>query len=115
MSTRIDGDTAYELLFKDENDPLTEAQAEAMVTEYEKLGLLYKKSMWKGLNCVITKAPAAEYLAFIERIAKDWESIRERIGYSGLLYSNNNTYDDRAMFTPDAEWQGIIDLINANF
>ena len=115
MSTEVAGDTAYELIYKDD-DPLTDAQAEALVTEYAKLGLRYRKCTWNGHNCVITKAPAAEYKGFCEEKSKHWQSIQERVGYSGSLCGKNNTYDPGStFFSPGADWQDVVAFIDATY
>ena len=115
MSTEVVGDTAYDLIYKDD-DPLTDAQAEALVTEYAKLGLRYRKCTWKGHNCVVTKAPAAEYKRFLDEKLKHWQSIRERVGYSGSLVSMDNTYQrGSTSFSPGPDWQDVVAFIDANF
>jgi len=115
MSTKVVGDTAYELIYKDDL-PLTDTQAEALVAEYAKLGLRYKKCTRNGHNCVIAKAPAAEYEAFCEKKAKHWESIQERVGYSGCLCAKNNTYQPgTTSFSPGPDWNDVVAFIEANF
>jgi len=54
MSTEVVGDTAYELVYKDD-PPLTDAQACALAAEYGKLDLHCKKATWNGINCVIAR------------------------------------------------------------
>src|SRR5438552_3532529 len=85
------GDTAYELIYK-EDPNLTDAQAEALAAEYSKLGLLWKKGTWKGYNCVFAKAPPEQFSQFCEKRNAQWESIRDRAGYSGYTKALNNRY-----------------------
>ncbi|MBN1621590.1 MAG: hypothetical protein JW871_03265 [Endomicrobiales bacterium] len=115
MDYKVVGDTAYALVYK-QDQPLTEAQAEALAEEYAKLGVRYKKCVWKGINCVITKAPAAEFEAFCEKKKQNWKSIQERVGYSGFITVKDNTYaPGRLAFTPGPDWNEIVAFIDSNF
>ena len=70
MATKVYGPTPYELL----EGGLTDAQADALVAEYAKLGLRYKKCTTRGI-CLITKAPAAEYELFLTRLRQEGKAI----------------------------------------
>jgi len=115
MSTEVAGHAAYELIYKDDL-PLTDAQAEALAAEYAKLGLRYEKCTWKGANCIVTKASAAEFKQFCEKKSANWQSIRERVGYGGLLNAKNNTYNPgTTFFSPGSDWNDVVALIDAKF
>jgi len=115
MPIEVVGKNAYELIYK-VDPPLTDVQAEALAAEYAKLGLPYKKCTWHGFNCVIIKAPAREYKAFYERKSAHWQSIQERVGYSGILMAKNNTYQPhRTSFSPGSDWDAVVAFIEANF
>ena len=103
----IVGDTAYELMSN-----LTNSQAKALVAEYAKLGLLYKKSKWKGSSCIITKAPAGEYKRFAREKEQHWQSIKKRVGYGNSCLSYSNQYvRGQTLFSPGGEWNDIVTFI----
>ena len=115
MATEVVGDTAYELVYKDD-PPLTDAQARALAAEYGKLGLHCKKARWNGLNCVIAKAPSGEYKRFSKKQSERWQAIQKRVGYSGYLNSKNNTYQPgETSFTPGEDWSDVVSFINTAF
>jgi hypothetical protein len=107
----IVGDTAYELMSN-----LTDSQANALVAEYAKLGLLYKTGNWKGSSCIITKAPAGEYKRFAGERGQHWQSIKKRVGYGNSCPSYSNEYvPGETSFAPGREWNDIVAFIEANF
>lgn len=112
------GDTAYELVYKD--DPgLTDAQAEALATEYSKLGFPWRKGTWKGYNCVFAKASPEQFNQFCKKMDSAWQSIRERVGYSGYAHGLNNRYQP-GRTEPDmrfisGEWKAVVAFIEANY
>ena len=115
MPTEVVGDTAYQLIYKDD-PPLTDAQAEALAAEYAGLGLHYKKCTWKGSNCVIIKTSADDYKKFCETEPAPWKSIQKRVGYSGYLIAKSNTYQPgTTSFSPDADWNAVVAFIEASF
>ncbi len=114
MSIEVVGDTAYELICG-ANSPLTDGEADGLVAEYDKVGLRYKKGVWDGQNCVMTKAPEAEFKRFKAELSGCWESIKERVGH-GLLISSNNSYQPgRTNFNPEADWEDMVAFIDANY
>jgi hypothetical protein len=113
------GDTAYELIYKEDPD-LTEAQAEALAAEYSKLGLPWKKCKWNGHNSVIAKASPQSFNRFCERRGAEWQSIRDRVGYSGLTIALNNRYqpgvtEPDMAFLSGPEWKAVVASIKANY
>jgi len=112
-STKVVGDTAYSLLYKD-TPPLTDAQADALIIEYSKLGLNYKKCVWQGRKCIIIKAQAAEYEGFKIKLSKCWKAIHEKVGHGGCIECSN-TYNSYSHFSPDSEWDEIVAFIESNY
>lgn len=112
-STKVVGDTAYALLYKD-TPPLTDAQADALIIEYSKLGLSYKKCVWQGRKCIIIKAPAAEYERFMMKLSKCWEAIHEKVGHGGCI-ERSNTYNSYSHFSPEADWDEVVAFIDSNY
>ena len=114
------GETAYELIYKQDDPPLTPAQAEALAAEYSKLGLPWKSCTWNGYNCVIAKAPPEVFSQFCLKRRSEWEAIRDRVGYNGLTDALNNRYEP-GRTVPDMNllsgprWKAVVAFIDANY
>ena len=114
------GETAYELIYKEDDPPLTDAQAEALAAEYSKLGLAWKNCTWNGYHCVIAKAPPEVFSQFCLKRRSQWEAIRDRAGFSGLTNALNNRYqpgltDPDMNFLRGPKWKAVVALIDANY
>jgi len=111
---KVQGNVAYELLHG-VSTPLTDSQADGLIEEYKKLGITYKKSIYKGNVCVFTKSPADDYVLFKEKLSDCWEEIRNRVGYS-LLSSTANTYRPGVTsFIPGEDWYDVKAFIDNNY
>jgi len=113
MSVQVAGDTAYDFTYKDD-PPFTDAQIDAMIAEYANLGLRWVRCTWNGVDGLAVKAPAAEYIQFTGLRLDCWADIRERVGYSGLFSSYNNSYrPGQTSFAPRPDWSEVVALIDA--
>ena len=110
---KVVGNIAYELLYK-EAPALTDTQADALIVEYEKLGLLYKKGFWEGDVCILIKTSAVEYVCFKEKLSESWQSIHDRVGHGGCI-SRSNTYTNNSHFHPESDWDEVVSLIDASY
>lgn len=112
MSKQVVGNTAYALLYKND-PPLTDAQTDDLIAEYARLGLRWVKCTWNGVNALVVKAPAAAYVLFDDRYAGSWQSIRERVGYSGGFISHNNCYmPGSTAFVGGKDWNDVVAFID---
>lgn len=120
MNSEVVGPTYYGLVYKQGSSPeetsFTDAQADALVSEYKAIGLQYQKANMNGVTVIITKAPAAEFKAFAAKKSEAWQEIRERVGYSGnLVVRENCCIPGYADFVPGADWTTIVSFIDSEF
>ena len=110
----VNGPIAYELIIG-HSKPLTGNQANLLIDEYKKLGLLFKKGLWGKDICVFVRASADAYKAYRTMKALYREEINNRVGID-IEESKSNTYvPGKTVFSPGSGWWEIVDFIEENY
>jgi len=116
------GPIAYELTLG-YSKPLTDEQANLLIYEYKKLGLLFKKGLWEKDNecilrkgiCIFVRASADAYKTFSAERTLHWQDINNRVGID-ILQNESNIYEHRkTVFSPGSDWSEIVDFIEKNY
>ena len=117
----IDGNVAYDLR-RGCSKPLTDSQADILIAEYAKIGLRFKKGIWKGNICIYARASVNDYKYFCAQHAIHWEEIYNRardINNSAsdiIVRSLNNSYElGKTYFSPPDEWEQVVEYIEKNY
>ena len=117
MSIMVHGPIAYDMNIA-YGCSLTDNQADSLISGFAKLGMQYKKGIWKEKICVFTKAPADAFRSFKTRLDECWREVMyERTGIEiGRLSGHSNTsMPGFATFSPNSEWYEIEAFIEKNW
>ena len=112
MRVKVEGGVAYQLTTA--HPPLTNEVADALIAEWSRFGVQFRKGQRAGAICVYVRSTASAFEEWHRRLAESRLDVGEKLGVS--LYTHSNTYlPNQTYFSPGENWHEIVAFIDSNY